>query len=299
MRDTVLVVEDWADRVGQTLEPLSWAECLDLLISSGTEDALYRGHRVFEWELQTSLERAVVEYVKIWDPGKALAIESMANDPPSKNWVRDTEIALTQRFRHQAIRLGIPELPPIWDTLGWWEVMQHNGAPTRLLDWTTSPFIALWFAVEQHKDGEGDMAFWVYDRRTARVNLQELMAQLRNTPHYEQLDDRLLQNRLVRLALDAATNLLIPVTPRQFPRAVAQQSVLTVSANVSAVLPAARWIRGKLATRVRLREEWKPDIRAACRSMGLSRLSLFRDLDSLGDSIRETFINTSDLPDPY
>ena len=287
MRDTILVAEDWADRVGQTLEPLSWAECLGLLISSGTEDALYRGQRLFEWELQTLLERAIVEHVKIWDPDKALAMESMADDPPSKNWVRDTEIALTQRFRHQAIRLGIPDLPPVWDTLGWWEVMQHNGAPTRLLDWTASPFIALWFAVDQHKDGEGDMALWVYDRRTARVNLQALMTQLKNTPHYEQLDDRQLQNRLVRLALDAATNLLIPVTPRQFPRAVAQQSVLTVSANVSAVLPAARWIRGKLATRVRLREEWKPDIRAACQSMGLSRLSLFRDLDSLGNSIRE------------
>ena len=57
--------------------------------------------------------------------------------------------------------------------------------------------------------------------------------------------------------------------------------------------------QGELAIRVRLQEAWKPDIQAVCRSMGLSRLSLFRDLDSLGDSIKETFVNTREVPDPY
>src|SRR5262249_12518668 len=145
----------------------------------------------------------------------------------------------------------------------------------------------------------GDMALWVYDRRTARANLGKLKARLRETNDYEQLDDRQLQNQLFKLALEDPTDLLIPVAPHQFPRSVAQQSVLTVSANITAALPGARWIRGKLATRVRLQEAWKPAIQAVCRSMGLSRLSLFRDLDSLGDSIKEIFINSRDVPDPY
>jgi len=106
-------------------------------------------------------------------------------------------------------------------------------------------------------------------------------------------------HQLFKLALEDPTDLLIPVAPRQFPRSVAQQSVLTVSANITAALPGARWIRGKLATRVRLQEAWKPAIQAVCRSMGLTRLSLFRDLDSLGDSIKEIFINSRDVPDPY
>jgi hypothetical protein len=99
------------------------------------------------------------------------------------------------------------------------------------------------------------------------------------------------QNRLVKFVIEARRGVLVPVRPRQFARAVAQQSILTVSPDIGVGRPASWWIREKLATRIRLQEGWKPEMHAACQSIGLSRVGLFRDLDSLGRSIGGDFMN--------
>jgi FRG domain len=195
------------------------------------------------------------------------------------------------------VRFGILGTPKAWDILGWREVMQHHNAPTRLMDWSSSPFIALWFALDGHNEGDGDMALWVYDRDNAAVNFRRQIGGLKGADDYEQLDDRRLQNRLVQLVIDHSIGVLVPVRPRQFPRAVAQQSVLTVSPSIGVARPASWWISQKLATRIRLREEWKQEMQDACRSLGYSRPSLFRDLDSLGKSIAQEFTNSNQAPD--
>jgi hypothetical protein len=267
-------------------------------MTSGRPDALYRGHNSYAWELESTLERALLAHARSWNPARYEIMTSMVDDKDTGEWALEVESALTHQFRSRATRMGLPDFPPPWDRLGWWELMQHHRAPTRLLDWTTSPFVGLWFAIDGHRPEEGDMALWVYDRQTARINLRAHMATLRQEADYDSLTDRELQNRLVNVALAEVSDLLIPMTPRQFPRAIAQRSILTLSPNVALTRPTRMWIREQLTTRIRLKADWKPEIHAACRSAGISRFNLFQDLDTLGDDIKEAFLSSGEPPDP-
>jgi hypothetical protein len=233
----------WAPRLGENIELDSWHECVGLLLSTGGDDALYRGQRHFDWELLASLERTLLGYAERYDERLYGLLMSMSADSGTEDWVRGAELEMMQRFRQRAMHFGIPGLPEVWDILGWWELMQHHGAPTRLMDWTTSPFVAIWSALDGHADGDGNMALWVYDHANANANLEQEIGRLRACEDYELLDDRQVQNRLVKFVIEARRGVLVQVRPRQFARAVAQQSILTVSPDIGVGRPASWWIR--------------------------------------------------------
>ena len=105
---------------------------------------LFRGHQCSSWRLQSKLERAVIDRFQC---------------PWSE--VQSWEKRLLREFKRHLHRYT-DDLPDAEDMLRWWALMQHHGAPTRLLDFTYSFHVALFFALEEAGGNQG-AAIWAVD----------------------------------------------------------------------------------------------------------------------------------------
>jgi len=100
---------------------------------------IFRGQSNNNWLLESSLLRAFREAENLG----AISIEHPTNERRRLS----LETAIIDKFKTNA-HLYLPSLPKHDDFLSWISLLQHYGAPTRLLDFSFSPLVAAYFAIE-------------------------------------------------------------------------------------------------------------------------------------------------------
>ncbi len=190
----------------------------------------------------------------------------------------DSEIYLINRFKQNATPL-LQQHPR--NEFEWLFLMQHHSMPTRLLDWTESPLVALYFAVTENPDEEG--ALWVL---LPTVLNEKSGYRPDYRPEIPFFEDEHLQNYLPETVARERTSRLLPIAaiaPRNSPRMQSQQGVFTIGHRDDTPVEDA----GALgADRDHV---WKylipPDCKATLRDqlkvLGITRFQLFPELDSL------------------
>lgn len=184
------------------------------------------------------------------------------------------EEKILRTFRQSAAML-IEQLPS--DNFGWMFLMQHYGVPTRLLDWSESPLVGMYFAITEEPEKDG--AFWILDplklNKEARINY---------LPSFE--DEVLLNYASENMdANRRAPQLpLASIATRNNPRIQSQQGVFTIHQHDDTPIEK---VGDNIATKYLIPKEAKSVIKKQITMLGFNKFQMFPELSSISEAIKD------------
>lgn len=232
----------------------------------------FRGHpQIFKWLLPT-IYRA----------------------PFSQTLHENVEFWAGQRFRLRA-RSFVSRVPEWGDHLSWLLMMQHYGAPTRLLDWTASILVALYFAVGDPSVEPGEVwcmhpsvLNWHSNRQICGPDdppIRYLAAEVF-------LEPKQLPGFAEDLGLKTPPTLPLALIPAfEFPRMAAQMSRFTIHPSCDGASMIEFLLRTEqYLVRYTVPAASKAKLRKDLAALGISHDTLYQSLESLARTIKEEIL---------
>jgi FRG domain len=172
---------------------------------------IFRGQRLSEWTIESSLERTFLRRFGV-----------------ARNEIPKIESGLLRAFKRRAHHY-VKDLPVEKALIEWLALMQHYGAPTRLVDWTYSFYIAAYFAIEKAFVDE-TCSIWCFDYEFWGKRAKSLMSD--DTQDLMKKDPNNKNSETVEAILKSVP-LVFPLNPfRMNERLGIQQGIFLVPTDI-------------------------------------------------------------------
>lgn len=191
------------------------------------------------------------------------------------------EFQYYKSFKQEAARV-ITALPS--DEWGWMFLMQHYGIPTRLLDFTENPLIALYFAVAEHPSDEGSLIVLeptTWNKEQGRTGLSD--SDLPACGIDEEMEGYLMTNAVKSVGTSGSNPPLAAIGARNSQRIFAQEGTFVVThldlnMDISNTACQSAW-------RYKISPGDKETIKRHLATLSISEYTVFPELKTLASKI--------------
>lgn len=209
---------------------------------------------------------------------------------PTKTFkeIYELEKQISSRFVQRSLPFVTRPFMDEWDKLFF---MQHYGVPTRLLDWTENPFVAIYFAMTPVRvTPDKDASLWLCD--PIKWN-SHVMSQQSGAKGILDQSARFLKQYSPDAVVDDVPNQPIMMYGTyNSPRIVAQRGGFALFGNSSDPMEEIHKKGGFSAQCLRkvvIKKDVINDIRSSLLRKGFTESVVFPDLDGLSKEIRREF----------